>query len=105
MVRLELKFVLDIPMQYNASSLSFAHHMGSTSSEQGQYVYGSNVSGFCLRNDKPLRKVKLEKPCCWTSTMIKMIKLVDWCHSEELEIRSLCDLELVKVTSLMMILR
>nr|GEW27118.1 synaptobrevin, WD40/YVTN repeat-like-containing domain protein [Tanacetum cinerariifolium] len=34
-----------------------------------------------------------------------MIKLVDWCHSEELEIRSLCDLELVKVTSLMMILR
>nr|GEY24440.1 synaptobrevin, WD40/YVTN repeat-like-containing domain protein [Tanacetum cinerariifolium] len=34
-----------------------------------------------------------------------MIKLVDWCHSEELEIRSLCDLELVKVTSLMLILR
>ncbi|GJY25657.1 hypothetical protein Tco_0400383 [Tanacetum coccineum] len=29
-----LKFVLDISMQYNGSSSSFAHHMGSTSSEQ-----------------------------------------------------------------------
>ncbi|GKE09295.1 hypothetical protein Tco_1412846, partial [Tanacetum coccineum] len=32
--RSELKFGLDISMQYNGSSSSFAHHMGSTSSEQ-----------------------------------------------------------------------
>ncbi|KAI3805730.1 hypothetical protein L1987_21615 [Smallanthus sonchifolius] len=59
-------------------------------------------------NEKPLLKVKLEKHCCWTSTFKKDEKkcgLVLLYQSGELEIRSLPDLELVKVTSLMSILR
>nr|GFD53251.1 synaptobrevin, WD40/YVTN repeat-like-containing domain protein [Tanacetum cinerariifolium] len=51
---------------------------------------------------------KLEKPCCWTSTLKKNDKtcgLISLYQSGELEIRSLPDLELVKVTSLMAILR
>ncbi|KAJ9545255.1 hypothetical protein OSB04_024962 [Centaurea solstitialis] len=59
-------------------------------------------------NGKPLCKVKLAKPCCWTSTFKKDEKtcgLALLYQSGELEIRSLPDLELVKVTSLMSILR
>ncbi|KAM0027761.1 putative transcription factor WD40-like family [Helianthus debilis subsp. tardiflorus] len=59
-------------------------------------------------NEKPLLKVKLEKHCCWTSTFRKDEKscgLVLLYQTGELEIRSLPDLELVKVTSLMSILR
>ncbi|KAL8262357.1 hypothetical protein R6Q59_026406 [Mikania micrantha] len=59
-------------------------------------------------NEKPLLKVKLEKNCCWTSTFKKdetTYGLVLLYESGVLEIRSLPDLELVKVTSLMSILR
>ncbi|XP_071716713.1 uncharacterized protein [Rutidosis leptorrhynchoides] len=60
-------------------------------------------------NYKNLCKVKLEKPCCcWTSTFRKDGKtcgLVLLYESGELEIRSLPDLEVVKVMSLMSILR
>ncbi|XP_076890939.1 uncharacterized protein LOC143542176 [Bidens hawaiensis] len=59
-------------------------------------------------NEKPLLKVKLEKHCCWTSTFKKDEKtcgLVLLYQSGELEIRSLPDLELVKVASLMSTLR
>nr|XP_043637002.1 uncharacterized protein LOC122607984 isoform X2 [Erigeron canadensis] len=59
-------------------------------------------------NEKPLHKVKLEKPCCYTSTFKKDEKtcgLVLLYQSGELEIRSLPDLDLVKATSLMSVLR
>ncbi|XP_024981859.1 uncharacterized protein LOC112518409 isoform X1 [Cynara cardunculus var. scolymus] len=59
-------------------------------------------------NEKPLCKVKLAKPCCWTSTFKKDEKtcgLALLYQSGELEFRSLPDLESVKVTSLMSILR
>ncbi|CAI9259608.1 unnamed protein product [Lactuca saligna] len=59
-------------------------------------------------NEQTLCKVKLAKPCCWSSTFKKDEKtcgLVLLYQSGELEIRSLPDLEVVKVTSLMSILR
>ncbi|KAK9073076.1 hypothetical protein SSX86_007398 [Deinandra increscens subsp. villosa] len=59
-------------------------------------------------SEKPLLKVKLDKHCCWTSIFMKDEKtcgLVLLYQSGELEIRSLPDLELVKVTSLTSILR
>ncbi|XP_030537203.1 uncharacterized protein LOC115745765 isoform X2 [Rhodamnia argentea] len=59
-------------------------------------------------NHKTSRKVKHAKPCCWTSTLRKDGKvrgLVVLYQTGDLEIRSLPDLALVKVSSLMAILR
>ncbi|KAL4557922.1 hypothetical protein LXL04_036116 [Taraxacum kok-saghyz] len=59
-------------------------------------------------NEQTVCKVKLQKPCCWTSTFKKdeiTCGLVLLYQSGELEIRSLPDLEVIKVTSLMSILR
>lgn len=59
-------------------------------------------------NHKTSRKVKHAKPCCWTSTLRKEGKvsgLVALYQTGDLEIRSLPDLALVKVSSLVSILR
>ncbi|KAK2656543.1 hypothetical protein Ddye_009595 [Dipteronia dyeriana] len=59
-------------------------------------------------NNKTIRKVKLAKPCCWTTTFEKDGKvcgLLLLFQTGAVEIRSLPDLELVKESSLMSILR
>ncbi|XP_041023794.1 uncharacterized protein LOC121264600 [Juglans microcarpa x Juglans regia] len=59
-------------------------------------------------NNKAIRKVKHAKCCCWTTTLKKDEKfcgLVLLFQTGAIEIRSLPDLELVKETSLMSILR
>ncbi|XP_060674282.1 uncharacterized protein LOC107430890 isoform X2 [Ziziphus jujuba] len=59
-------------------------------------------------NDKPIHKVKHEKPCCWTFTLKKDGKvegLVLLFQNGAMEIRSIPDLELIKESSLMSILR
>ncbi|KAK3212319.1 hypothetical protein Dsin_017025 [Dipteronia sinensis] len=59
-------------------------------------------------NNKTIRKVKLAKPCCWTTTFEKDGKvcgLLLLFQTGVVEIRSLPDLELVKESSLMSILR
>ncbi|XP_030925506.1 uncharacterized protein LOC115952465 isoform X1 [Quercus lobata] len=59
-------------------------------------------------NNKSIRKVKHAKPCCWTATLKKDEKvcgLVLLFQTGVIEIRSLPDLELVKESSLMSILR
>uniref|UniRef100_A0A5B7B8W9 V-SNARE coiled-coil homology domain-containing protein n=1 Tax=Davidia involucrata TaxID=16924 RepID=A0A5B7B8W9_DAVIN len=58
-------------------------------------------------DNKPICKVKLAKPCCWTTTFKKdkVCGLVLLYQTGAVEIRSLPDLELVKETSLMSILR
>ncbi|ONI03742.1 hypothetical protein PRUPE_6G279100 [Prunus persica] len=59
-------------------------------------------------NNKPIRKVKHARPCIWTATFKKADRvsgLVLLFQTGEIEIRSLPDLELVKESSLMSILR
>ncbi|KAL5740380.1 hypothetical protein ACOSQ2_029560 [Xanthoceras sorbifolium] len=59
-------------------------------------------------NNKSIRKVKHAKPCCWTATFEKDGKvcgLLILFQTGVIEIRSLPDLELVKESSLMSILR
>ncbi|KAL6953516.1 hypothetical protein U1Q18_013581 [Sarracenia purpurea var. burkii] len=58
--------------------------------------------------NKSIRKVKLAKPCCWTTTFNKDDKvcgLVLLYQTGDVEIRSVPDLELLKESSLMSILR
>nr|XP_016437564.1 PREDICTED: uncharacterized protein LOC107763591 isoform X2 [Nicotiana tabacum]XP_016437565.1 PREDICTED: uncharacterized protein LOC107763591 isoform X2 [Nicotiana tabacum] len=59
-------------------------------------------------NNKSVCKVKLDKPCCWTTTFMKDGKvcgLLLLFQNGDIEIRSLPDLELVEQTSLMSVLR
>ncbi|KAM1597810.1 hypothetical protein EV1_032583 [Malus domestica] len=59
-------------------------------------------------NNKPIRKVKHARPCIWTATFKRVEKvsgLVLLFQTGEIEIRSIPDLELVKESSLMSILR
>ncbi|XVE76566.1 hypothetical protein DITRI_Ditri12bG0183600 [Diplodiscus trichospermus] len=58
--------------------------------------------------DKTIHKVKHTKPCCWTATLKKdgrIVGLLLLYQTGDLEIRSLPDLELVKESSIMSILR
>ncbi|PHU06924.1 hypothetical protein BC332_23413 [Capsicum chinense] len=68
------------------------------------YATKSVVQG----DNKSVCKVKLDKPCCWTTTFMKDAKvcaLLLLFQSGDIEIRSLPDLELVEQTSLMSVLR
>ncbi|KAJ8550931.1 hypothetical protein K7X08_000301 [Anisodus acutangulus] len=59
-------------------------------------------------DNKSVCKVKLDKPCCWTTTFVKEGKvcgLLLLFQNGDIEIRSLPDLELVEHTSLMSALR
>ncbi|XP_062002443.1 uncharacterized protein LOC133720246 [Rosa rugosa] len=59
-------------------------------------------------NNEPIRKVKHARPCIWTATLKKVEKvwgLTLLFQTGEIEIRSIPDLELVKESSLMSILR
>ncbi|XP_044473048.1 uncharacterized protein LOC123201555 isoform X2 [Mangifera indica] len=59
-------------------------------------------------NNKSVHKVKYAKPCCWSTTFNKdgeLCGLLSLFQTGVVEIRSLPDLELVKETSLMSILR
>ncbi|KAB2630515.1 hypothetical protein D8674_008034 [Pyrus ussuriensis x Pyrus communis] len=59
-------------------------------------------------NNKPIRKKKHTRPCIWTATFKKVEKvsgLVLLFQTGEIEIRSIPDLELVKESSLLSILR
>ncbi|TQD82408.1 hypothetical protein C1H46_032050 [Malus baccata] len=59
-------------------------------------------------NNKPIRKKKHTRPCIWTATFKKVEKvsgLVLMFQTGEIEIRSIPDLELVKESSLLSILR
>lgn len=59
-------------------------------------------------DNKSVCKVKLDKPCCWTTTLVKDGKacaLLLLFQTGDIEIRSLPDLELLERTSLMSVLR
>ncbi|XP_055812638.1 uncharacterized protein LOC129882392 isoform X1 [Solanum dulcamara] len=59
-------------------------------------------------DNKSVCKVKLDEPCCWTTTFMKDGKacaLLLLFQTGDIEIRSLPDLELVERTSLMSVLR
>ncbi|CAN4106134.1 unnamed protein product [Withania somnifera] len=59
-------------------------------------------------DNKSVYKVKLEIPCCWTTTFVKdgkVCALLLLFQNGNIEIRSLPDLELVERTSLMSVLR
>ncbi|KAK4731093.1 hypothetical protein R3W88_024081 [Solanum pinnatisectum] len=62
-------------------------------------------------DNKSVCKVKLDKPCCWTTTFVKDGKDGKACallllfQTGDIEIRSLPDLELLERTSLMSVLR
>ncbi|XP_027176060.1 uncharacterized protein LOC113775402 isoform X3 [Coffea eugenioides] len=62
-----------------------------------------------VRGDKkPIYKVKLTKPCCWTTIFVKddrVCGLILLYQTGEIEIRSIPNLELVKETSLASLLR